>query len=248
MEAGPIPVRPLRHCRHSPVEPLHPETGKPLTDLERALWRFRMVAHEAAVMWRGFNGVKDVERDINADLMFGITNQALVIVCKFLEVWDDSGSLAPAEPRIILARRAAQPIIDRIRRWKGLETFRNTTLAHAYLDKDDKLLPPWELFRRGLAPTYHAEIVLLLQCVVFGALAILAVFEKEYAPLDKLAGPGDMPLPPPSPGISLGTEIEGELKAITQQVDFALRRDFGITGDSPLFVTFKRSLLPRPAA
>lgn len=36
-------------------EPLHPATGEPLNEIERTLWRFRMAAHEAQVMWRGFN-------------------------------------------------------------------------------------------------------------------------------------------------------------------------------------------------
>jgi len=50
------------------MEPVHPKTGLPLTELERTLWRFRMVAHEAQVMWRGFNGYKAVNKAINDDL------------------------------------------------------------------------------------------------------------------------------------------------------------------------------------
>ena len=83
------------------MEPVHPETGQPLTELERFLWRFRMVAHEAQVMWRGFNAYEDVQQSINDHLMFSLTNQALLIVTKFLEVWDGFASLAKTDHRIV---------------------------------------------------------------------------------------------------------------------------------------------------
>ena len=92
------------------MEPSHPETGDPLTDLERTLWRFRMVAHEAQVMWRGFNQYDDSAKAINQDLMFGLSNQALITVSKFLEIWDDFGSLAKTDARVICSRRAVQPL------------------------------------------------------------------------------------------------------------------------------------------
>ena len=49
-------------------------------------------------------------------------------------------------------------MLDRILIWKGLETFRNSTLAHAYLTKEGKLLPPWQLFRTGLVALYPNAI------------------------------------------------------------------------------------------
>lgn len=222
-------------------EPLHP-SGRPLTELERLLWRFRMVAHEASNMWRGFTRVPDVARTINDDLMFGLTNQALVIVCKFLEVWRASSSLAKANPRIVPARRAIQPVIDRLERWRGLDIFRNSTLAHAYTTSEGKLLPPWQLFRAGLAPSYHAEIIVLLQLVVFGSLGMLLAFEKEYTAIDPIARAPDVPVLDPAPGISLGTEIAPAVRSVCAQVDAGLMKELGLRAQGPIFDTFKNAL------
>ena len=206
-----------------------------------------MVAHEAQVMWRGFNGYEDADEAINRDLWFSLSNQALVIVSKFREVWRGFGSLAKTDARVVPCRRAVQPLVDRIQVWKGLDTFRNSTLAHAYLDKEDRLLPPWQLFDAGLAPTYHAEVILLLQCVVFSVLSILLVFEHEYSPIDSLAGPGSTPLPPPEPGISAGTQIKPALQKLCARVDKMLADRCGVSAKGPVFEAFKRSLVPREA-
>jgi len=125
---------------------------------------------------------------------------------------------------------------------------RNTTLAHAYLAKNGQILPPWELFRAGLAPTYQAEIIVLLQCVVFAVLSILLVFEKEYSGLDSLAGPGDMATPKPDPGISTGAEIKPVIQAVCTEVDRRLRQECGVIAKGPVFNAFKSSLVPREAA
>lgn len=225
------------------MEPLHPETGEPLTNLERTLWRFRMVAHEAQVLWRGFNHYDDAAQAINEDLMFNLSNQALIIVSKFLEIWDDFGSLAKSDSRVICTRKAVQPAVDRILVWKGLEQFRNTTLAHAYVTKDGKLLPPWELTHTEQAPTYHAEIILLFQCVVFAVLAILSVFEEEYSPLDPLTGP-PKEQPGFGPGIAKGTEIQPTLKKIMSQVDASLLAECGVVVKGPLLTTFANAIKP----
>jgi hypothetical protein len=230
------------------MEPVHPKTGKPLSDLERTLWRFRMVAHEAQVMWRGFNGYKDANDAINSALWFSLSNQAIIIVSKFREVWNAFGSLAKSDPRIIPCRRAVQVLVDRMEVWKGLDAFRDSTLAHAYLDKDGKILPPWQLFNAGLAPTFHAEIVLLLQCVVFSVLSILLVFEKEFSPLDVLAAPGNAPTPGPGPGISLGSEIGPAVRPLCASVDRLLQSECGVAAKGPVFEAFKKSLVPREAA
>ena len=223
-------------------EPLHPATGRPLTDLERILWRFRMVAHEAKVMWRGFIRYPDAAAAINDDLMFGLTNQALIIVTKFLEVWKASSGLAKTDRRIVLARKAIQPVLDRILIWKGLETFRNSTLAHAYLTKEGKLLPPWQLFRTGLAPSYHAEIIVLLQLVVFGSLGVLLAFETEYGAIDPITRSPDQSSLDPAFGISLGTEIKPAVRAVCAEVDAGLMRELGIRAKGPLFDTFRNAL------
>jgi hypothetical protein len=224
------------------AEPSHPVTGQPLSALERQLWRFRMVAHEASGMWRGLRRVPADSGALNDDLMFALSNHALVIVCKFLEIWDDLGSLAKDYPRVIPTRRAVQPLIDRIRIWRGLDEFRNTTLAHAYLTKAGTLLPPWTLLRAGQAPTYHAEMLLLLQTCVFASLGVLLAFEAEYTPIDPIARAADESDVPPEPGVGRVDEIDGILRPLCAQVSQSLLKDLNIKSQGPLYDTFRRSL------
>lgn len=225
------------------MEPLHPLTHKPLTPLERFLWRFRMAAHEAQVMWRGFNAYPDAAKVINDDLLFSLTNQALLIVCKFLEIWDEFGSLSKVDQRVVPVRRALQPIIDRIRVWKGLEVYRNTILAHPYTTKSGALLPPWELPRTGQAPSFHAEHILLLQLVVFAVLGILRVFEEEFRPIDSLCGPSG-PAPGPGPGISKGTEIDPTLRPIVERIDKQLQTECSVVVKGDLLTAFMKAIRP----
>ena len=157
------------------MEPLHPTAVRKLSDLERGLWRLRLVAHEAQIMLRGFNRYPDAAQAINNELLFGLTHQALILVTKFLEIWDDFGSLAKSDDRVVPMRRILTPAIDRIRVWKGFDDFRNTALAHAYLAKDGTVAPPWELQATGKAPAYHAEVLLLLNLCTLAVLAVLAV-------------------------------------------------------------------------
>ena len=223
------------------MEPTHPIEHRQLTDLERTLWRFRMVSHEAGVMLHGFRRYTNVVEAINDDLLFSLTHQALIIITKFLEVWDDFGSLAIKETRVVPTRKALTPFLDRILIWKGLDQFRNTALAHAYLTNDGKLMPPWELLKEGKAPTYVAEVILLLHLVHWAVRDILCVFEKEYLQIDSLAGP---PTGQPShePGIEKGDEIDGELRKITGTVAADLKNTLGVTASGPIAHAFSKEI------
>lgn len=190
-------------------------------------------------MWRGFNNVDDVAKDINADLLFGLSNQSLIIVSKLREIWDDFGSLGRTDPRVVQARRAIQPFIDRIDVWPELRTFRNTTLAHAYLDKNGRLLPPTALLRSGKVPSYHAEMILLLRLVVFVAAAVLQVFEEDYAPIDALTrDPVGLPPIDKGPGVAQGAEVDPALTPILEEVDRRCEAELGRRLDGRVFQTF----------
>ncbi len=192
-------------------------------------------------MWRGFNAYPDVAQAVNADLLFGLMNQALIIVSKFLEIWDEFSSLAKGDARVVPARRAIQPAIDRMRVWNGLDLYRNTTLAHPYTTKDGRLLPPWELTSTGRAPTYHAEQILLLQLVTFAVAGILTVFEAEFKGIEPLCGPTGK-IPGPGPGISKGTEIEGVLRPILTELDQRLKAECGVVVKPDMVKAFKQAI------
>jgi len=218
------------------TEPLHPVTKQPLTELERYLWRLRMVAQEALYMHRGLHKTGDAAKALNEELLFLLTSYGLIIVCKFLEIWDRFGALGKDNERIRDVRRAIQPFVDRIRTWKGLDTFRNTALAHPYLTKDGKLIGPWQLLIEGRAPTYHAEILLLVQCVRFAVLGVLTAFQTEYEALKPILT-SPPPQPSPGQGVEKGTQIPEVLRPIAKEVDQRLK-PLGVVVGGPVAKEF----------
>ena len=196
-------------------------------------------------MIRGFLAYPDLSAAINTDLLFGISNQALIIVTKFLEVWEDSGSLVKSEPKILGLRRALKPLIGRIEVWKGIRALRNTALAHAYLDGNGELAGPWELVESGRAPSYHAEIILLLYLVHIAVLCILCVFEEVYLPIDVLAGPGaGKPEPPVGDGIQFGEDLKPAMQAIAADIGPRIHRECGVVVNGPFAERFQATLKP----
>ncbi len=182
-----------------------------------------MVALENEIMLRGYRDVEDAARDIPENLLFSLANHGLILICKFLEVWRDFGGVAGAVPRVVDVRKAVHPLIERIEVWPGLTAFRNTTLAHAYLDKKTgSPVGPWPALYEHKAPTYHAEVLLLQHALHMAVAAVLACFEADYQGIRPLIGPARRPDPSPGPGIQLGTEIEPALKALARDVDRGL--------------------------
>jgi hypothetical protein len=195
-------------------------------------------------MVRGFNHYPDAAKAINKDLFFSLSNHALIIVSKFLEVWEDSNGFAKSEPRIVPMRKALSPFINRITVWKGIRSLRNSALAHAYLDKNGGLTTPWQQLATGAAPSYHAEIVLLLQLVYLSVLAILTVFEKEFGGIELLCGPGPIDDIPPGPGITHGSEIKGALEPIARKVEELLISECRVKVQGRLLKSFIKATTP----
>ena len=204
-------------------EPLHPIRCDALTPLDRHLWRFRVVCLEATNLARGYRRTPDVSRTINGDLLFSLANQSLMIVCKFLEVWDSFGKLSRTDDRIVPMRICAQPIIDRIRIWKDLDVFRDSVLAHTYETTDGKLISPQYILREMRVPSAHVEIMLLLDLVNYAVTVVLSAFEPEYLQLREMF----LDIPPLQPtesiGITLGTEISPAAVSVLDAVNAKIR-------------------------
>lgn len=170
-------------------------------------------------MLLGFDRTADVAKKVNDELLFSLSNHAQILVCKFLEVWRDFAQLRGADPRVAPVIHSVTPLVDRIEVWQGLKTQRNRVLAHAYLIKPgDILTGPWDLLNSQHAPTYVAEVILLLQLVNYAVLSILCAFEAEYLPLRPLLS-GSRPQPSQGPGIRFGRDIKPTLAAILPEVD-----------------------------
>ncbi len=223
----------------------HPTAARDLTPLEIILWRFRFVARENETMLRGYREVEDVARDIPDNLLFSLANHGLILICKFLEVWHDFGGVAGAVPRVVNVRKAVHPLIERIEVWPGLTSFRNTMLAHAYLDKTGRPVGPWPALYDHKAPTYHAEVLLLQHALHMAIAAVLACFEAEYQSIRPLIGPEKRPDPSPGPGVQLGSEIQPALKALALEVDRRLA-SIGVVIKGPLAKEFAGMFEQRP--
>ncbi len=200
------------------VEPMHPVRKDALAPLERHLWRFRIVAQEAGVLMCGYRRTPNVNAMINDDLMFSLSNHGLLLVCKFLEIWDSFGSTAKVEPRVVEVRRAAQPIVDRMRIWTGLDVFRDSVLAHTYETTDKKLISPRYIISKLDVPSALAEVILLVDLVVYATIVVLSAFEPVYLPLRSLFA--DLPDEVhQNKGIQSGTELDAAAREVFIKVD-----------------------------
>jgi hypothetical protein len=189
-------------------------------------------------------GRGSVGKRLNDELLFSLTNHALIVVSKFLEAWDDFGGLAKAHPQIVPLRRALSPLIDRILVWDGLREYRNTILAHAYLGKRGELVDPWHLHDAHRVPTYHAEIILLMHLVHLAVCAIMVAFEEVYWPLRPLLASG-LPTPDPGPGIQAGTEISKSLQELAPEIDKRLA-EIGVVVTGRVAKEFKSAITVGP--
>ena len=232
------------------IEITHPVRGDALTPLERELWRFRMVALEAQAILQGIYSITQEQYDtMPSGIMFTLHNHGHVVTAKFLEVWADFGRLAKDEARVVDTRRAVTPLVDRIRVWPGLEQYRNTIIAHPYTTKDGRLVGPWQQLEAQRAPTYHAEGVLLLDCVTHAVAAILAVFYEEYralGPTFRSAREAAFTVEA-GPGIDHGTKIRPTILPLLEQVDAAITA-LGVAKANPVFAEFRAEVAPnRPS-
>lgn len=168
---------------------------------------------------------------------------ALLIIDSASEVSHDFGTLVPTQPRVLEVRRAVTPFARRIEVWKGLRTFRNTALAHPYTTLDGRLVGPWYLMEEHRAPTYHAEVILLLQCVMYAVAGTLAAFLEEYKALGPCFRSGKR-VPDGGPGIQDGTDIDSVIHPLLRQVDASLQA-IGVPANSPVFAEFRAELKSR---
>ncbi len=214
------------------TEPTHPIRKDELNPLERHLWRFRVVCLETSCVMRGYRATPDVATTINPDLLFSLANHSLLLVCKFLEIWDSFGGLARDHARVVTIRRCVQPIVDRIRQWSGIDVLRDSALAHTYQTTDNKLISPRYILHSLDAPSSQAEIILLVDLVNFAVMAVLCAFEQEYLGVSQLFA--DLPAEiDHTKGIRTGHELDDALAAVLTVVDQKLA-EAGISITGPI--------------
>jgi len=171
--------------------------------------------------------------ELEDDFVFTILNYGMILVSKFLEIWNEFGSLSKTNSRIVEVRRAIQPLIDRIEIWDGLREYRNSTLAHSYRTPQGQLMLPWHLLEAGRAPSYHAEMMALVTAAISAGFGILASFEEEYLAIRPLLASTIENLPI-GPGISAGPEIAQSLRPIAVRVGSDLEK-LGVRQDNAVY-------------
>jgi hypothetical protein len=226
----PGPINPLTQS----AEPLHP-SGRPLSEFERNLWRLKLVGHEAHLLL--CSAIRTEERKKDQELLFTLGNYALLLVCKFLEIWDDFNHLGKDNRRVREVTRAVSPAVRRITKtWPNLRDYRNWTVAHPYrIREESEITPPWALLQAQVAPDQPSEALLLLDCVRMVIIGTLAHFGDLYRQLAPTFDAGRMVETPR--GVVDGVGIERERRVLAAELDTRLA-DIGVDLKDSVFREF----------
>lgn len=216
---------------HQPIEPLHPE-GRELSEFERQLWRLRLVAHECLMLHVGLTRSED--RKADGALMFTVSNYSLLLVCKFLEVWNDFEAMGRGNRRVAEAADAVEPLVKRIREWDQVRQYRNWTLAHPYRkEKLGPVIPPWKLLELGYVPNQEAERLLLNLCAVHCVAGVLVylgdIYRKPAPALDVQDKEVTV-----RKGVVLGEDVVPNIEPLAAEADRRLKAA-GVDLSDPVF-------------
>ena len=215
-------------------EPLHP-SGRPLSDFERRLCRLSLIGHEAHLLICSAIRTEDRKRDV--DLMFTLQHYALILICRFLEIWGQFQSLAKDNRRVLEITRAMSVYVDRIRIWPGLEQYRNWIIAHGYrIGSNPELVLPWTVINTGRVPSHAAEWLLLLECGRFAVAGVLAYYGDILRVLNPVLDPG------PDPEIEQGVQDGAAAQAARIEMATEGNRrleELGVDLHDPVFQRFK---------
>lgn len=200
-------------------EPLHP-TGRPLTEFERQLLRVRLISHEAHMLLCGLTRTDDRKADL--DLVLTLQNYALIIICRFLEIWAKFDALSKDNRRVREISTSVSFMVDRINEWPGLRDYRNWILAHKYqVHRNPEFIPPWVVLNTGRVPSKAPELMVLLDCVKNIGFAVAAYYGDIYRELKPVL------IPPPetesSHGVQTGEEAQEERTRIAIEAEKALQ-------------------------
>ena len=213
-------------------EDAHP-TGRELTELERCLFCFYLNGTEAKHCIDAIAGHDDRKHD--AAFVFTLTNHALILINKLLEVWIKFCSQRKADERVKKLIESMRPAVERLRSWAGIEAFRNQALAHGYRTKSSKVVHPTALLRSGSVPLQNDETMhLLLLCKVLST-AVIVFFAAEFGGIRPLLE--NYPLEPADPRAMNSKQREQELHLMGTQLNSALAA-LGVDLGSPLFGLF----------
>lgn len=129
------------------------------------------------------NDLTVFKRYINDDdLKFSLSNKMLIDLVSFLDEWNHFRSLAKEDPELQKTANIAQPALDRIRKWDGIQTMRNTMLAHNFRDKKNKnkLTCLQTRYFSANVPRSYAEIALLSEFAVYAIATVICRHPDDH--------------------------------------------------------------------
>lgn len=215
-------------------EPLHP-SGLSLTEFQRRLCRLYLIGHEAKQLI--CSALRTIDRKRDTQLMFTLQHYALILICRFLEIWKQFQALAKTNHQIRDLASAMSIYVDRIQIWPGLKEYRNWIIAHNYqLGSNPEFLPPWVVLHTGRVPANAAEWLLLLDCVRFAVAGVMAYYADIVRGLDPVLDPGLEP--PLKKGVKNDTEAQAERVKLAIEGDNRLE-ELGVDLCDPVFQRFK---------
>ena len=190
------------------------------------LIRYRLIYIEINYLLR--SATLDVSRKEDKILLFTLSQYALLLITKFLEIYKSYSSLAGKNEIIKNSLKCTQPLINRIKNnWTNLNYYRNKIIAHPYFDDSKKEIQyPWRLLEKEDAPVQVAEILLLCKLILLVSATICSFFPNEYENGKKtFQYPDNLQQ---SKGVSNGFEAEMELAQLKNKLQENLTK-FQIT-------------------
>jgi len=176
------------------------------------------------------------DRKTDDDLVLTLQNYALILICRFLEIWGQFNALAKDDRRVLEITRALSPYLDRINEWPGLKDFRDWILAHKYqIDRRPEFVPPWEVLNTGRVPAKAPEMLVLLDCVQQAVACTMAYYGdilRDLAPVLRPSPEGAAPH-----GALTGEEAQNERIRLALLATERLR-PLGVNMNDPVFREF----------
>ena len=175
-----------------------------LIALRNAIERGVLVFYEA----NGSNLSARANRFADPNLVFTAQNHLQILLSSFLEEWPRFASRAKDDLDVRETLRQVQPVMNRFKGWRGLQSVRSKLLAHPFRDRSGSAVFTWDVFRESDAPTTFHETLLLGFCALTAVDRVKERHDKEIAQAQKLLESIDRTIP--VKGISTTDELEAE--------------------------------------
>jgi hypothetical protein len=126
-------------------------------------------------------------------LLFNAKSLMILYTNSFVAEWDNYLVQTTSEEykeTVIKYKKIANPAIERIKKWTGIKTFRNTVLAHNFRDKNNEPVFLFENTNKLIIPDHISELYLLKMCIQAASDIISKPFKKELTQRKILFFPG----------------------------------------------------------